>query len=415
MQTEYTITYTYTGQDNTSGNRSVAFNRFTASGDTDRTIGQITSLTYEHYHTSTSSMHWGLRGQLTLADGSTLISDQVYNHISGNVVKYVNTFTALPSAEQFAALTSIQTLDTQGKSTAGGYASRLYWRATATYPMRIIVRFIEEPPVVYAPEICSFILKRVNEGGQGDDEGRRVATTLSLALAQPCPDASLLIYYADNAYPIVGESPCIDLSDRINELLTGLTGDASLIPGDWGAERSWYFALVFTAGKESCVATTSLPRAKGSLHVSGQSCGGVCICGYSSGTHENPLFESYAPARFYAGIRGVSSYQDGEIPTGGRWIDDAPIYRRVLEVEVDQTGTRVLFNLPCEIAALVHLSASLTRENGQGPYPACHFSSTSNYHSVWMETPTALAVQTSHPLRGRIILEYTKTHEEVSA
>ena len=50
MATEYTITYTFTGQDNTSGNRSVAFNRFSASGDTGRNIGQITKIQYVHYH-----------------------------------------------------------------------------------------------------------------------------------------------------------------------------------------------------------------------------------------------------------------------------------------------------------------------------------------------------------------------------
>lgn len=145
---EYTRTYRYTGRDNTSATRSVDFSSFkVSSGDTEHNIAKILGIQYVHYHTSLGSMTWGLRGRLVLADGTTFVSDRIYNKISGNVVKYTNTFETFPDVEQFAQLEKVQTLDTQGKITAGGYSATLYWRANSTYPMDIILTFSDIPDV----------------------------------------------------------------------------------------------------------------------------------------------------------------------------------------------------------------------------------------------------------------------------
>ena len=145
---EYTRIYRYTGSANTSANRSVDFSWFyVAGGDTEHKIAKVLGIQYVHWHTSTKSMSWGLRGRLVLSDGTTFVSDQIYNKISGDVVRYVNTFTDFPTAEQFPLLQAVQTLDTQGKTSAGGYSATLYWRATGDYPMDIILTFSDIPDV----------------------------------------------------------------------------------------------------------------------------------------------------------------------------------------------------------------------------------------------------------------------------
>lgn len=151
MATEYCLIYKYTGQDNTSGNRSVDLSRFSISGDTDKNIGRITRITYEHWHTSAGSMSWGLRGRLLFSDDTQLDSDQVYEHISGEVVKYTNTFTLEKpmTKARFEQATTIQTIDTQGKATSGGYSSTLYWRATSSAPMYLYVYFVEADYMMY--------------------------------------------------------------------------------------------------------------------------------------------------------------------------------------------------------------------------------------------------------------------------
>lgn len=145
MATEYCLIYKYTGQSNTRGTRSVDLSKFTINGDTDRRIGKVTRIEYVHWHTSAGSMSWGLRGRLLFSDGTQLDSDQVYNHISGSVVKYTNTFELSEpmTKARFEQAITIQTIDTQDKATSGGYSSTLYWRATNDAPMYMYVYFIE--------------------------------------------------------------------------------------------------------------------------------------------------------------------------------------------------------------------------------------------------------------------------------
>ena len=313
MATEYTITYRFTGQGNTSGERSVAFSKFTATGDTDKHIGQIKSITYIHYHTSDKPMTWNLRGRLMFSDGTHLVSSVTGNSISGNVVKFTNTFEEAPTAEQFARLASVQTLDNEDKTTAGGYYAKLYWRANDTYPMELVVTFIEQPPVTYAPKIDRFSVQRCDSNGSPNDEGERLNASLKLSIGDNAglTGAQLRIYYAENAYPAVGESAYIDLNSRITELLGGVVNDLALLPGEWKVSSAWYFAVVFTTGEEAVIATASASRGSCCFHISDYPGGGAAIAGFSSGTTENPKFESYAPAYLYGGIAQIG---DGSKP-----------------------------------------------------------------------------------------------------
>lgn len=145
---EYVRTYRFTGQDNTSGPRSVDFSRFqVVGGDTEHKIARILAMNYIHWHTSDGSQNWALRGRLVLDDGTTFVTDEVNNHIRGEVVEYINNFTTLPTPEQFEKIQKVQTLDTQDKITSGGYSAKLFWRANATYPMTIHVAFSDIPEV----------------------------------------------------------------------------------------------------------------------------------------------------------------------------------------------------------------------------------------------------------------------------
>ena len=300
------IIYTCTNKSNTRNERTVAFSNFVASGDTDKNIGLITSITYEHWHSSSLPRGWELSGRLIFGDGTSLTSSSQTLSISGNVVKFTNTFSVSLTSQQWSLLTSIQTLDSRGSTTSnsGYYGADLFWRATASHPMRIIITFDETPPAYYVPDITTFSVQRVNSNGVADDEGSYIATTMKLTFANSSAlsIAALRVYYAANAYPIVGESSYIDLTSKISTLMNGVALNSTVITGQWDIKSSWYFAAVLIAGNESDVATSSIARAGGSLHISDQPGGGVCVCGYSTGTTTNPKFESYAPAYFYGGI-----------------------------------------------------------------------------------------------------------------
>ena len=415
MATEYTITYTFTGQDNTSGNRSVAFNRFSASGDTGRNIGQITSIQYAHYHTSAGSMRWGLMGRLVLSDGTTFVSDQIYHNIDGDVVGYVNTFSALPTAEQFATLASVQTLDTQWKTTSGGYSSKLYWRATSKYPMYIIVKFIEEPPITYAPKVDKFEAVRCNEIGIRDDEGQYITTSLKLSVgdASGLPIAQCRIYYAANDYPNVNSSPYVDVTSRISDLISGVTFDTSILTGVWNLGSIWNFAVVFVIDKESAISTVSVARGSTSFHISDEPGGGAAVGGYSTGTSTNPKFESHVPAHMYGGIEGVTNYSASEVNTGGHWIDGSPIYRYVLTATHSGGGSVAIGTLPSTPNVITRITGTTKQSDGSWrPISFIYYGNLSWGASLYVTKDNTVYIQLGGSYSGAnqiiLIFEYTK-------
>lgn len=145
---EYTRRYRYTGQGNVSSARSVAFSKFKVSGNTTSKFAKVVKIQYVHYHTSTRAYDWKLRGRLVLNDGTTFNSNFVTARISGDTVKFTNTFENLPTPEQFAQIKTVQTLNSNN-STGQLFDGdpKLYWRATSEYPMDIILTFSDIPDV----------------------------------------------------------------------------------------------------------------------------------------------------------------------------------------------------------------------------------------------------------------------------
>lgn len=419
MAQEYKIIYTFSGQGNNGGNRSVAFSKFTASGDTDKFIGQITSITYEHVHTSTSARTWSLRGRLIFGDGTVLDSNIDTQRIAGESVKFINTFPNLPDADMLPLLTTVQTLNEKDSINNDGYSAKLYWRATSSQPIRLIITFIEQPPIYFDPSVKAFSVQRCNSDGLPDDEAEHLATTLRLGigLKEGLEQSELRVYYAANAYPIAGESEYIDLSSRIPELLEGAALNPTIIPGEWDVGSSWYFMAVFIAGEESAAAMASAPRAKGSLHISGEPCGGVAICGYSTGTTAEPKFECYAKAYFYGGIEGMNEYHAGEVRTGEKWIDGKDIYRYILVGTSTADGSvEVIGYMPSSIDTLIKSSGTVARSDGtMSPMPyAYHGSSawTATYYIGSESDNRKIEVQFGSEYNGTkhivLIFEYTK-------
>lgn len=411
MATEYKIIFTYTGQDNTSGSRSVARSKFKKTGDTGRKIGQIKSITYEHWHTSDKAANWALRGRLVFSDGTSITSNTVTHTISGTKVKYTNTFTKLPTPEQFGLLKAVQTLDSQGKTTADGYSAKLYWRANSDNPMRLIVTFIEEPPVVYAPKIDAFGVVRCDASGNPSEEGQYIRTSLKLSVGNSVDmyGVSCKIYYAADAQPVVGVSQSVDLTSKISSLMTGVTNDPNILTGVWGVGNTWFFTVVFTAGEEMASSGVMyVERGTTSMHISGEPGGGVCIGGFSTGTTANPKFESRVPAHFYAGVEGVTNYSTDEVKTGGTWIDGKPIYRKCLVVNAAAASSPATIATVADVENWVSISGLVT--SGSGCYPTTMYASSSINHRIWgVPGAGGLRYTSTSALQGTLVVEYTKT------
>ena len=320
MATLYTRIYTYTGQGSWTANaRTVPWSSFKESGDTDHSIGQLVSIQYEHYHASISDATWDLQGQLTLSSGTTIKSDTVskfidYHSSTGNsdVVKFVNTFTTLPTVAQFNTISSVQTLSS-GSAANNGV---LTWRATSALPIRVIVSFYEEPPWVYHPQIEEFALERGDSNGTLDDSGTRALLTMKLSLASNsyAELSSVKLYYSTGAVS-TASSPSIDLSTYISPLLYGVERNNSYITASFDTDYDWNFLLVFSCGGEEAVASATLPNSAVMFHVSQN---GVAVGDQvARGTEANPTFECYNPAYFYGGIAQIGASAEDTLATLG--------------------------------------------------------------------------------------------------
>ena len=327
MSTLYTRVYSYTGQGSwTAAARKVSFSDFAVSGDTDRSIGQIVSLRYEHYHASGSSRTWALSGRISFSDGTSVTSDSVSSYISGNkdVVKYVNTFETLPTPAQLESATYVETLANASSANNGV----LTWTARSGCPLRIVVGFYEEPPYVYRPRIEAFSLKRANASGVQDDSGSRALLTLRLSLesASYASLSTLKLHYA--AGEVSASSPSISLTGRVSALLSGVTDNSSYITAEFDADFDWNFLLVFACGDESASATAALPNNFVSFHISPCSTGGVSVGDLSSATEGNPKFEVHHPAYFYDGLMNIRAGTVGQLgaTAAGAYKDGAVVF-----------------------------------------------------------------------------------------
>lgn len=88
------------------------------------------------------------------------------------------------------------------------------------------------------------------------------------------------------------------------------------------------FTLTVSDGIEVEEAVTLLPAAAANVHLSGLTTGGVALGRFSSARLGTPKLESNYQAWMYKGITGVNVFREAEVKTGGRWIDQKPLYRR---------------------------------------------------------------------------------------
>lgn len=133
------------------------------------------------------------------------------------------------------------------------------------------------------------------------------------------------------------------------------------------------------------------------------------------GTQENPMLESAYPIYAYGGIDGVTNYAEGEVKTGGTWIDGKPIYRTIIilkSVSIPAGGTFTLANCSnLNIDTLVDMRNMMMR----GGYFFNSYHINDDWHwDTMMEKNGSLILRYAMSQNEtweeiRIILEYTKT------
>lgn len=331
----YTCIYTYVGQgDWTSADRQVPLSSFTVSGDTDRTKAQIVSIEYQYHANSKNYLDWPLKGGLALSDGRVLYSDTVTKNIeAGHSVSCENSFGEI-SGEDFAKVEYVRTYakfvgyGDNAASTEFYYTKedptgdgdgKLTWCATSKYPMRLIVKFYEEPPLIYYPTIEKFNVVRGTYGGtdmsQGTerDDGGSALFTMKLSAASSISEASNvaieLLYSEGTAstsmtpiktWTSFGGTDEDSFSangysnitfEALHPVIDDETGEVAALSTD----KDYRFVLRFVCSDpertETAIATFDLSNTFVALHIAPYKTGGVAIGDLSTASEGHPKFE----------------------------------------------------------------------------------------------------------------------------
>lgn len=142
-----------------------------------------------------------------------------------------------------------------------------------------------------------------------NDEGEQVLTTLKLSLDGGGYDwarfVSAKLYHSEGGTAVASGTEHINLTSKINDLLSGVENDPNLIPGTYSKSYDHDFLLVFGDEFETFNGRFNLGMAFANLHLSGVSTGGACFGGFCTSKYKHPKLESYYPIRPYGGIEAV--------------------------------------------------------------------------------------------------------------
>lgn len=166
-----------------------------------------------------------------------------------------------------------------------------------------------------------------------DDESSAVAVTIKLSQSEAAYNNALWapacrLVYAANGY---GSENSIDLTDRIADLLTGVTADTTIVTDEIDPRYDYDFAITFGDNLESAVGYTDVPNASAPFALS-ETGEGAAFGMFPTG---NPWLETAYPLVPYNGIAGVNIYMPGVVlnefvRTAGAWIENGiaiPIHR----------------------------------------------------------------------------------------
>ena len=160
--------------------------------------------------------------------------------------------------------------------------------------------------------ISEFSVTRCDGDGNPNNEGKYASFTAVYSMPSS--------FSCTFVYPRAEQRITMQLSSTVqNKLIEDASFDTL---------NDYSFNLIITDGIETVEVVTQLNSARANLHLSGVSTGGVAFGKFSSATEGVPKLESNYQATFYKGITGVNVWRATEVKTGGRWIDNKPLYRR---------------------------------------------------------------------------------------
>lgn len=208
--------------------------------------------------------------------------------------------------------------------------------------MRTILAMYTITNAIVNPTITALEVVRCLSDGTESDEGTYLLIK-SLKLSINADTSASAITTAEITVGTIQKA----LSASVIEAALSSAGYSESTPGIFAGETflngtTYAGALTIGTAYEQATYSFTVPRDFVNFDLAGAATGGVAIGMFSNSTLNNPMFECAYPAYFYGGIAGVTSYAAAETPTGGVWLDNKPIYRRVFTYTTTGTGLQSL-------------------------------------------------------------------------
>lgn len=165
-----------------------------------------------------------------------------------------------------------------------------------------------------------------------------------------------------------------------------------------------------------------LPRAFANLCLANLITGGVSIGGFPQSALYDPRFDCFFPAYFHEGatgtfmgsIPGVNTYEAGESPTGGIWIDGKEIYRYVLTATSSLDGAAgSIGKIPSIFENLINTYGTMKSSDGNArPIPYSYYGGQGWSACYYLKADGDVQLQLGSSYSGShsviIVFEYTK-------
>lgn len=170
------------------------------------------------------------------------------------------------------------------------------------------------------------------------------------------------------------------------------------------------------------VTTVILPRAFANLCLANLITGGVSVGGFPQSALYDPRFDCFFPAYFHEGatgtfmgsIPGVNTYELGESPTGGVWVDGKEIYRYVLVTTTSLDGASgSIGKLPSGFDTMLNIYGALESSDGSARMiPFIYYGSSGWGAGCYVKADGDIQLQMGSSYSGThtviMVLEYTK-------
>lgn len=200
------------------------------------------------------------------------------------------------------------------------------------------------------------------------------------------------------------------------------TGPALFADMEFALDTPHKLTIEIGDAYDIAMTTVILPRAFANLCLANLITGGVSIGGFPQSALYDPRFDCFFPAYFHEGatgtfigsIPGVNTYEEGDAPTGGIWIDGKEIYRYVLVTTTTLDGASgSIGTLPSEFDTMINIYGTLKSSDGSArTIPFAYYGTSGWSAGCYVKSGGDIQLQMGSSYSGShsvvMVFEYTK-------